>query len=190
MMDNGVYDAVYPYDPRGALPRYRPERRAAGYVHPYYPYVQFGSFGYAYAPWGEYRQEIKDYGPNPFVVNIEEAAKRNGTYRTALWTGKHLQVTLMSIGVGEDIGLEVHPKTDQFIRVEDGQGFVQMGDGQDRLNFAANVYDGYAIVIPAGKWHNVTNTGDRPLKLYSLYAPPNHPFGTVQETKAEAMASE
>ena len=70
---------------------------------------------------------LKDYGSKPFVVNINEAAKQNNTYRTALWTGKHLQVTLMSINVGEDIGLEIHPNVDQFLRIEQGQGIVQMG---------------------------------------------------------------
>jgi mannose-6-phosphate isomerase-like protein (cupin superfamily)/rubrerythrin len=134
--------------------------------------------------------ELKDYGPNPFVINIEEATKQNDTFRTALWTGDHLQVTLMSINVGEDIGLEIHPTLDQFLRVEQGEGIVQMGDSQDQLNFQENVHDDFAIVIPAGKWHNLTNTGDEPLKLYSIYAPPQHPFGTVHETKAEAIAAE
>ncbi len=134
--------------------------------------------------------ELRDYGSRPFVVNIDQAAKQNSTYRTALWTGKKLQVTLMSINVGDDIGLEVHPTTDQFIRIEEGQGLVQMGDSRDNLDFQEMAYDDYAIMIPAGKWHNVTNTGKTPLKLYVIYAPPEHPFGTVHETKADAMAAE
>jgi len=133
---------------------------------------------------------LQDYGKGPFVVNIEQATLQNNNYRTALWTGKHLQVTLMSINVGDDIGLEVHPKTDQFIRIEEGQGLVQMGDSKDKLDFQANAHDGYAIMVPAGKWHNVTNTGDRPLKVYAIYAPPEHPFGTVEATKAIANAHE
>ncbi|WP_314585742.1 cupin domain-containing protein [Paenibacillus terrigena] len=142
--------------------------------------------------WDAYYRDIvlKDYGPYPFVVNIDQAAKQNNNYRTALWTGKHLQVTLMSINPGEDIGLEVHPTTDQFIRIEDGQGLVQMGDRKDQLDFHQNAYDGYAIMVPAGKWHNVINTGNKPLKVYAIYAPPEHPFGTIHETKAIAMASE
>ena len=96
----------------------------------------------------------------------------------------------MSLHVGEDIGLEMHPDVDQFLRIEQGQGIVQMGDQQDQLNFEEEVFDDFAIVIPAGKWHNLTNTGDVPLKLYSIYAPPQHPFDTVHETKAEAMAAE
>ncbi|NGQ95203.1 cupin domain-containing protein [Brevibacillus sp. SYP-B805] len=132
---------------------------------------------------------LKDYGSKPFVVNIDQAAKQNNTYRTALWTGKHFQVTLMSINVGDDIGLEVHPTTDQFIRIEEGQGLVQMGDSKDRLDFQEMAYDDYAIMIPAGKWHNVTNTGNKPLKIYVIYAPPEHPYGTVHETKADARSA-
>lgn len=134
--------------------------------------------------------QLKDYGREPFVVNIEEATKQNNNFRTALWTGSHLQLTLMSINVGEDIGLEIHPHLDQFIRIEEGQGMVQMGDKRDNLDFQRRVYDDFAFIIPAGKWHNLINTGSKPIKLYSIYAPPQHPHGTVHETKAEAEAAE
>lgn len=134
--------------------------------------------------------KLKDYGPQPFVVNINEASKQNNTFRTALWTGKHLQVTLMSIKVGDDIGLEIHPNVDQFIRIEDGQGLVKMGRSKDKLDFQANAYDDFAIMIPAGTWHNVINTGNKPLKVYSIYAPPQHPHGTIHVTKADAEAAE
>ncbi|WP_083452450.1 cupin domain-containing protein [Oceanobacillus caeni] len=133
---------------------------------------------------------LRDYGPNPFVVNINEASKQNNTYRTALWTGPHLQVTVMSINVGDDIGLEIHPEVDQFLRIEQGQGIVQMGKRKDNLDFERRVADDFAIMVPAGTWHNVTNTGTIPLKLYSIYAPPNHPRGTVHVTKADAIAAE
>ncbi len=133
---------------------------------------------------------LRDYGPEPFVVNIEEATKQNNNFRTALWTGSHLQLTLMSINVGEDIGLENHPNLDQFIRIEEGQGIVKMGDRKDKLDFQRNVFDDYAFIIPAGKWHNLINTGNTPLKLYSIYAPPQHPYGTVHRTKADAEAAE
>ena len=133
---------------------------------------------------------LKDYGPEPFVININAATKQNNTFRTALWSGTHLQLTLMSLKVGEDIGLEVHPNLDQFLRIEQGQGLVQMGDSRDNLNFQRNVYDDFAFIIPAGKWHNLINTGNKPLKLYSIYAPPQHPHGTVHETKEDAEASE
>jgi mannose-6-phosphate isomerase-like protein (cupin superfamily) len=134
--------------------------------------------------------ELQDYGPEPFVVNIEEITKQNNNYRTTLWTGSYLQLTLMSIKVGEDIGLEIHPNLDQFIRIEEGQGLVMMGDRKDRLNFQEKVYDDFAFIIPAGTWHNLINTGRTPLKLYSIYAPPQHPKGTVHETKAIAEAAE
>lgn len=136
------------------------------------------------------KRVIKDKGPNPFVVDIEEVTEENNNYRTTLWTGKHLQVTLMSINVGDDIGLEVHPTTDQFIRIEEGRGLVQMGKSKDKLDFEEKASDGYAIMVPAGTWHNVTNTGRKALKVYVIYAPPHHPHGTVHETKANAMASE
>ena len=169
------------------------------YPHPYQRNMNFTNApmynNYISQPnyWNIYddaRNRVKDYGREPFVVNINEAAKHNSTYRTALWTGNHLQVTLMSIKVGEDIGLEIHPNIDQFLRIEQGQGVVQMGKRKDRLNFVQNVYDDFAIMIPAGTWHNVTNTGNTPLKLYSIYAPPQHPPGTVHLTKAAALAAE
>lgn len=131
-------------------------------------------------------ENIKDYGPNPLVINIEEATNANDNFRTALWTGKHLQITVMSIPVGESIGLELHPETDQFLRIEQGIGFVEMGDERTNLNFAKRAFEDYAIVIPAGKWHNVTNIGSVPLKVYSIYSPPNHPKGTIHKTKKDA----
>ena len=138
----------------------------------------------------DYFIQLKDYGPNPFVVNIEKATKQNQNYRTALWTGKYLQLTLMSINVGKDIGLEVHPDHDQFIRIEEGQGVVKMGDSKNKLDFQKRVSDDYVILIPAGKWHNLINTGNKPLKLYSIYAPPEHPHGTVQKNREVLEAAE
>ncbi|TMU87285.1 cupin domain-containing protein [Bacillus sp. BHET2] len=138
----------------------------------------------------ESRVTSQDYGPAPYVVNIDEATVENNTYRTAIWTGKHLQVTLMSIPPGEDIGLEIHPYLDQFLRLEQGQGTVQMGHQQDQLTFQREVSQDDAIMIPAGTWHNVINTGNTPIKLYSIYAPPQHPAGTVHKTKADAEAAE
>lgn len=154
---------------------------------PYYPNMPMFNPGnqlpnhQSYAP-----VYLMDYGPYPFVVNIEAATKQNNNFRLALWTGKHLQLTLMSIKVGEDIGLEMHPNLDQFIRIEEGQGLVLMGDTKDRLDFQACVQDDYVFIIPAGKWHNLINTGNKPIKLYSIYAPPEHPHGTVHKTKADA----
>ena len=134
--------------------------------------------------------DMADYGPMPFVVNIDEVTKRNRAFRTALWTGDHLQLTLMSIPPGGDIGLESHPDLDQFLRIEEGKGLVRMGSRRDRLVYEEMVSDDFAIIIPAGTWHNLYNTGKEPLKLYSIYAPPQHPRGTVHETREDAMAEE
>ncbi|WP_147565746.1 cupin domain-containing protein [Clostridium tyrobutyricum] len=134
--------------------------------------------------------QLIDYGPQPFVVDIDKATKQNNNFRTALWTGSHLQLTLMSINPGDDIGLEMHPNVDQFIRVEEGNGIVRMGNSRNNLDFEEKVEDDFAIIIPAGKWHNVINTGNKPLKVYSIYAPPNHPHGTVHATKEDAEAAE
>ncbi len=84
----------------------------------------------------------------------------------------------------------MHPDVDQFIGIEEGHGVVRMGDNEDLSDFEAYVDDDFIFIIPAGKWHNLINTGNEPLKLYSIYAPPNHPHGTVHETKEEAQAAE
>ena len=131
-----------------------------------------------------------DYGPDPFVTNIDKATRQNRNFRTALWTGRHLQLTLMSISTGGEIGLEIHPETDQFIRIESGNGMVMMGPAKNRLNFQRPVSDGYAVFVPAGTWHNIINTGNHPLKIYTIYAPPHHPHGTVHATKDIADAQE
>ena len=143
------------------------------------------NFSYRYS-----KPFIRDYGPKPLVVNINKVTIQNNNFRTTLWTGCHLQVTLMCINVGEDIGLEIHPDHDQFIRVEQGKGLVLMGDRKDRLNYKERVWDDFAILIPAGTWHNLINTGSIPLKLYSIYAPPQHPRGTIHRTKLDAQAAE
>lgn len=134
--------------------------------------------------------DITDYGPKPFVTNINSAVMRNNNYRRALWTGKHLQLTLMSIPIGGEIGLEIHPDTDQFIRIENGYGLAMMGSDKNNLNYQRPVRSGFAVFVPAGTWHNILNTGRTPLKIYTVYAPPHHPHGTVQATKAIADAEE
>ncbi|NLI61363.1 MAG: cupin domain-containing protein [Clostridiales bacterium] len=153
-----------------------------GYPYHYWPNPLIYSPSY----WEKYIRLI-DYGPEPFVINIEEATKQNNNFRTTLWTGDHLQLTLMSINIGEDIGLEMHPDVDQFIRIEQGRGLAMMGDTRDNLAFQRMVYDDYVIFIPAGKWHNLINTGYKPIKLYSIYAPPEHPHGTVHKTREDAQ---
>lgn len=133
---------------------------------------------------------IQDRGSEPLIVNIDCIAKQNSNYRTALWTGKHLQVTLMSIPVCGDIGLEMHPDVDQFICIEDGCALVMMGKSKTCLNRRQRADSHCAVIIPAGTWHNIINTGKTPLKLFSVYAPPQHPFGTVHITKEDAESAE
>lgn len=131
----------------------------------------------------------QDNGPAPFVTNIEEATTSNTNYRTTLWTGKNLQLTVMAIKPGHDIGLEVHDTHDQFLRIEAGRAKVQMGPTKDDLQTWQAEAE-FAIFVPAGSWHNLTNNGDEDLKVYSIYAPPQHPHGTVHVTKEDADAAE
>lgn len=133
---------------------------------------------------------MRDYGPEPVVVNMDCLARQNPYYRTALWTGNHLQVTLMSIPAGGDIGLEMHAEVDQFIGIEEGCALVMMGKSKNHLKEQKKANSNYAVIIPAGTWHNIINIGKTPLKLYSVYAPPQHPFGTVHETKEAAENAE
>ena len=133
---------------------------------------------------------MADHGPEPFVTDIEAATLRNGAFRTTLWTGTHLQLTLMCLQPEEEIGLEVHHDIDQFLRVEQGAGRVVMGPTRDDLSFKRELADDDVVLVPAGWWHNVTNTGSGPLRLYSVYGPAEHEPGTVHLTKAEADAAE
>jgi mannose-6-phosphate isomerase-like protein (cupin superfamily) len=125
-----------------------------------------------------------------WVDDIERATLDNDTFRTVLFTGKHTQLTVMRLGPGEDIGREAHESNDQFIRIEQGSARVELGGAEDRVDETHEVDDDWAAIIPAGVWHNVVNTGDGELKLYSLYSPPEHPDGTVHRTKAEAEEAE
>lgn len=122
--------------------------------------------------------DFKDHGKKPYIVNIEDATVQNDNYRTTIWTGGQLQTTLMSIKPNDDIGLEVHHGIDQFIRIEEGQGLCQMGPTEDNLNFKQSVSDDEAVFVPADMWHNIKNTGTKPLKLYTIYAGPDHVEGT------------
>lgn len=124
----------------------------------------------------------KDYGKEPYVVNIEDITKENNKFRVAKWTGDNLQLTVMSVEPGCDIGLEAHEGIDQFLRIEDGQARVEMGPTEGEVTFTENVEDDYAILVPAGTWHNIINTGDKPLKVYSIYAKPEHAHGTIHAT--------
>ena len=134
--------------------------------------------------------EIRDYGCEPFILNIDHATNRNENFRTTIWTGQDLQLTLMSIPVCGEVGVEMHDDVDQFIRVESGIARVYFGSCRNDLREMACVDGNDAILIPAGTWHNIVNVGNRQLKLYSLYAPPKHPRGTVHRTKEDADRAE
>ena len=195
--NNSNYSNPYNSNNTGYFPEYT-QQPYQSYPSPYaippYPFVP-NQYNYRetplYAePLPEYGyMELQDYGPYPFAIDVNEAAKQNTNFRTALWTGNHQQLTLMSLKVGEDIGFEVHDNLDQLIRIEEGTGIVLMGESKDRLDFQTNVGEGYLFIVPAGTTHNLINTGNIPLKLFSIYAPPQHPFGTVHVTKEDAMAA-
>lgn len=131
-----------------------------------------------------------DYGSEPYIANIEHLGIENKNFRTTLWTGCHLQMTLMCIPPCGEIGLEIHPATDQFIRVEQGKAMVKMGYQKECLDFQHPLCRGDAVFIPAGTWHNVYNMERQPLKLSVIYAPPNHPHGTVHYSKEDAERDE
>ena len=123
-------------------------------------------------------------------ADIEQTTLGNESFRTVVFTGRSLQLTVMCLQPGEEIGVEVHPELDQFIRVERGHAEVLTGRTADDLSESHRLEDDWAVIIPGGTWHNVVNRGTSPLQLYSIYAPPEHPDGTVHRTKAEADAAE
>lgn len=125
-----------------------------------------------------------------WVGDIEAQTVQNDTFRTVLFTGEHAQLIVMSIPPGEEIGLEAHGDIDQFLRIEQGSAQVLMGPSRDALDEVHDLSDDWAVIVPAGVWHNVINTGDGPLKLYSIYSPAEHPDGAVHETKADADGAE
>jgi mannose-6-phosphate isomerase-like protein (cupin superfamily) len=120
-----------------------------------------------------------------YVTDIEKKTLENPHFREVLFTAPHMQLVVMSLLPGEEIGLETHEDVDQFIRIEAGEGVANLGGKEHALE------DGAVVVIPAGTAHNIINTsGSEPLKLYSIYTPPEHPDGTLHKTKAEADAYE
>lgn len=118
-----------------------------------------------------------------FVADIEDITEANSDFRHVLYTGKNLQLVLMSLNPGEDIGEEVHAAHDQFFRIETGKGIVTIDGMQSRIK------KDHAIIVPAGARHNITNTGEKPMRLYTLYAPPQHRDGFIAATRALADAS-
>ena len=125
-----------------------------------------------------------------WVGNIEEATLKNTNFRTVLFTGQNTQLTVMRLGPGEEVGVEMHDHLDQFLRIEQGRARVTLGPSPDVVSQTHELEDDWVAIVPGGTWHNVINTGDGELKLYSLYSPPEHPDGTVHATKADADAAE
>ena len=117
-----------------------------------------------------------------YCDNIDRATLQNEDFRRVLYTGHHLQLVLMTLQPGEEIGEEVHPDRDQFFRIEEGEGAIDIDGRENRVE------DDFAAIVPAGARHNVRNIGSQPLRLYTLYAPPEHKDQNVQATKAEADA--
>lgn len=115
-----------------------------------------------------------------FIDDLEKRTEGNEDFRHVVFTGTRMQLVLMTLQPGEEIGEEIHTGTDQFFRLEEGEGEVVM-DGR-----ATRVEEDFGFVVPAGTRHNVRNTGHKPMKLYTIYAPPQHADGTVQHTKADA----
>ena len=132
----------------------------------------------------------EDLGNQPSLINIQKETCKNTYFRKALWTGDHLQLTVMSIPPGGEVGLEIHENIDQFIHIEYGIGSVYMGSTKQDVRFYGNANSDYAVLVPAGTWHNIINNQKTPLKVYSIYAPPQHPIGTIHKTKFDSDISE
>ena len=131
-------------------------------------------------------QNIVNSGDKPTIANLNAIACSNGYYRKEIWTGEYLQITVMSIPVGGEIGLEIHNDNDQLLEIQYGVGAVYAGATKQGVRFIGNVKPDCAALIPAGTWHNIVNEGSVPLKLYSVYAPPHHPKGTIHKTKFDS----
>ena len=131
----------------------------------------------------DYEKYLKDYGPEQVELPIHKLTELNNNFRLGLWTGKYLQVTLMNIKPNDDIGLEMHEDVDQLLFIVSGSGDVYSGNTREDIKFKCRVDGGDMIAVPADTWHNLVNFTNRPLKLYSIYAPVEHPFGTKEVDK-------
>lgn len=125
-----------------------------------------------------------------WLDDVTKITLENDNFRTVVFTGKHTQLTLMSLAPGEEIGWESHGHLDQFLRLEQGKARVDLGKSEDGVDESHEVEDDWAFIVPAGVWHNVVNIGNEAVKLYSLYSPPEHPAGAIHKTKADAEAAE
>ena len=132
----------------------------------------------------------RDQGPDPFVTDICQNTIQNNNFRTTRWTGTDLQLTLMTIPCNSEIGLEIHHSNDQFLYIESGSGVMMMGQSKDNLDYQCKVAPGTGIFVPVNTWHNLINDGCHSIKLFSVYAPPHHPHGTIHVTKADSDREE
>ena len=122
-----------------------------------------------------------EHGGEVYYLNVEKSANKNHNYRESVWTGKYLQMTLMSIPYSQSIGVECHKDTEQYIRIEHGYALLMTGDDEKCLNNMQKLYRGDAVFVPAGVWHDIVNVGRCSLKISSVYAPPHHPRCTVEK---------
>lgn len=152
----------------------RPEPRAAGTPQP----------GACNPPDRIPSEEGLDRGNERTVINLENAVMRNEGFRTALWTGENMQLTVMSIPIGGEIGAEQHEE-EQLLKITSGLGEIYFTSPEGELVPYGKVTDEFAIIIPRGAKHNLKNIGNKPLKLYSVYAPAAHPYGTVEIEKKD-----
>ena len=137
-----------------------------------------------------HHQKRKDMGAKPQLINIHNEVLNTTNFRTTIWTGEHLQVTVMCIPVGGEVGLERHEDVDQLLQIESGFASVYMGKTKQSMTCFGIADQSSAIIVPQKTWHNIINVGRIPLKLYSVYAPPEHPFGTIHKTKLDSDLDE
>ena len=127
-----------------------------------------------------------DHGPKLYPFPVNQLTLQNTNFRTAIWTGTYMQMTLMCIPACGEIGWEIHEDTDQYIRIEQGTAMLLSGSCRSQQDYAQRLCAQESVFVPAGTWHNIVNIGRTPLKVSSIYAPPHHPFGTVHQTKDDA----
>ena len=137
-----------------------------------------------------FNQNSKDLGANPQLLNIHNEVYRNTNFRTTIWTGENLQVTIMCIPIGGEVGLEFHKDVEQLLQIESGFARVYMGKTKQNVKYFGLADSNSLIIVPKKTWHNIINVGRVPLKLYSVYAPPEHPFGTIHKTKLDSDLEE
>ena len=132
------------------------------------------------------KESNEDLGATPQILCIEKEICCNTNFRKVVWTGENLQVAVMSIPVGGEIGLEFHEDVEQILQIESGMARVYMGKCKHEVQCFGLADKSSLVIIPTKTWHNVINVGRTPLKLYSIYAPTQHPFGTIHKTKLDS----